>query len=155
MTGSTRVITSPNQDPILKQKQFGATLGGPVRSNRTFFFADYEGFRQRQGQVNNLTVPTMAMRGGDFFGTVAAHLRSIGGTGAISRQPHPREPDRPGRRALCRVVSSADTRRGLPTITRAPRFGPRTARPPTAGSIIGSTTRTLCGVASRTTSHTR
>jgi hypothetical protein len=54
------------QDPILKQKQFGATLGGPVRSNRTFFFADYEGFRQRQGQVNNLTVPTMAMRGGDF-----------------------------------------------------------------------------------------
>jgi hypothetical protein len=54
------------QDPILKQKQFGGTLGGPVRSNRTFFFADYEGFRQRQGQVNNLTVPTLAMRGGDF-----------------------------------------------------------------------------------------
>jgi carboxypeptidase family protein len=54
------------QDPILKQKQFGATLGGPVQSNRTFFFADYEGFRQRQGQVNILTVPTLAMRNGDF-----------------------------------------------------------------------------------------
>ena len=54
------------QDPILKQKQFGGTLGGPVQSNRTFFFVDYEGFRQRQGQVNNLTVPTLAMRGGDF-----------------------------------------------------------------------------------------
>ena len=54
------------QDPILKQKQFGGTLGGPVQSNRTFFFVDYEGFRQRQGQVNNLTVPTMAMRSGDF-----------------------------------------------------------------------------------------
>jgi len=54
------------QDPILKQKQFGGTLGGPVQSNRTFFFADYEGFRQRQGQVNNLTVPTLAMRNGDF-----------------------------------------------------------------------------------------
>ena len=35
-------------------------------ANRTFFFADYEGVRQRQGQVNNLTVPTLAMRNGDF-----------------------------------------------------------------------------------------
>ena len=53
-------------DPILKQKGFGGTLGGPVVANRTFFFADYEGVRLRQGQVNNLTVPTLAMRNGDF-----------------------------------------------------------------------------------------
>ena len=53
-------------DPVLKQKQFGGSLGGPIVANRTFFFADYEGFIQRRGQVNTLTVPTMKMRSGDF-----------------------------------------------------------------------------------------
>src|SRR5262245_48363145 len=53
-------------DPILKMKGFGGTLGGPVLANRTFFFGDYEGVRLRNGQVNNLTVPTVAMRSGDF-----------------------------------------------------------------------------------------
>ncbi|PYV08535.1 MAG: hypothetical protein DMG07_25540, partial [Acidobacteria bacterium] len=34
-------------DPIppFKQNQFGAALGGPIRRNRTFFFADYDGFQ--------------------------------------------------------------------------------------------------------------
>jgi hypothetical protein len=53
-------------DPVLKQKQFGGSLGGPLVSNRTFFFVDYEGLRQRRGQVNLMTVPTAKMRGGDF-----------------------------------------------------------------------------------------
>ncbi len=30
-------------DPMLNQHQFGGSLGGPVVSNRTFFFGDYEG----------------------------------------------------------------------------------------------------------------
>ncbi len=34
--------------------------------NRTFFFANYEGFRLRQGQGLILSVPTQAMRNGDF-----------------------------------------------------------------------------------------
>lgn len=54
------------EDPILKQKQFGGSLGGPLVRDRTFYFVDYEGFRQRQGQVNLLTVPTERMRRGDF-----------------------------------------------------------------------------------------
>ena len=53
-------------DPILKQHQFGGSLGGPLVSNRTFFFADYEGLRNTKGQVNNLTIPTLKMRQGDF-----------------------------------------------------------------------------------------
>lgn len=53
-------------DPILKQHQFGGSLGGPLVSNRTFFFADYEGLRNTKGQVNNLTIPTLKMQRGDF-----------------------------------------------------------------------------------------
>jgi hypothetical protein len=52
----------------LKQNQFGATLGGPVRHNRDFFFAYYEGFRNRQGVTQSATVPSDAERNGDFSG---------------------------------------------------------------------------------------
>ena len=54
------------QDPVREQDQFGFTLGGPIRRNGTFFFADYEGYRLEEGQPNLLTVPTLAQRNGDF-----------------------------------------------------------------------------------------
>ncbi|MFB3923045.1 MAG: TonB-dependent receptor domain-containing protein [Terriglobia bacterium] len=50
----------------LKQNQFGATVGGPVIHNRTFFFGYYEGFRNRQGITKTATVPTPEQRLGDF-----------------------------------------------------------------------------------------
>ena len=50
----------------LKQNQYGATAGGPVRRDRTFFFAYYEGFRNRQGATRSAVVGTAAQRRGDF-----------------------------------------------------------------------------------------
>jgi hypothetical protein len=50
----------------LKQNQFGASLGGPVRKDKTFLFGFYEGFRNRQGQTQSSTVPSVAERSGDF-----------------------------------------------------------------------------------------
>lgn len=50
----------------LKQNQFGGTIGGPVVKDRLFFFAYYEGFRNRQGITHGVAVPTIAERGGDF-----------------------------------------------------------------------------------------
>jgi outer membrane receptor protein involved in Fe transport len=50
----------------LKQNQFGATIGGPVRKDETFFFAFYEGFRNRQGETAEATVPSLKQRTGDF-----------------------------------------------------------------------------------------
>jgi hypothetical protein len=52
--------------PDFKQNQFGGTLGGPIFKNKTFFFASYQGHRERQGQTALSTVPTAAMRNGDF-----------------------------------------------------------------------------------------
>jgi Carboxypeptidase regulatory-like domain/TonB dependent receptor len=50
----------------LKQNQFGATFGGPIVRDKTFFFGYYEGFRNRQGESVPATVPSQAERGGDF-----------------------------------------------------------------------------------------
>jgi len=49
------------------QNQFGGTFGGPLRKDRTFFFADYQGTRLTQGVDTGLIpVPTVAERNGIF-----------------------------------------------------------------------------------------
>jgi hypothetical protein len=52
--------------PDFTQNQFGGTLGGAVFKDKTFFFGDYQGHRERQGQTFLSTVPSLAMRNGDF-----------------------------------------------------------------------------------------
>jgi hypothetical protein len=51
-----------------RQNQFGGSLGGPVRKNKTFFFVSYEGQRVRKSLTQTFSVPTTAMRTGDFSG---------------------------------------------------------------------------------------
>ena len=52
--------------PIMRQNQYGGSLGGPIKTNKTFFFVDYEGYRLKQGVPTVVTVPTLKMRTGDF-----------------------------------------------------------------------------------------
>ncbi len=54
----------------LKQNQFGGSLGGPIRKDKTFFFAYYEGFRNRQGETQSATVPSVLERQGNFSQTI-------------------------------------------------------------------------------------
>ena len=55
-----------SQKPEYKQNQFGATFGGPIQKDKTFFFVDYEGFRLRQGLPQTAEVPDQSMVNGDF-----------------------------------------------------------------------------------------
>lgn len=50
--------------PPLIRNQFGFTFGGPIIKDKTFFFGDYEGFRQIQKNLVFSTVPTLAQRSG-------------------------------------------------------------------------------------------
>ncbi len=45
---------------------FGATFGGPIVKNRTFYFGDFQMIRDRRGDVNIATIPTPEFRAGDL-----------------------------------------------------------------------------------------
>jgi hypothetical protein len=57
-----------NEPPQFTQNQFGASAGGPLIKDKTFWFFSWESFRLRQGQVFTTNVPTAAERNGDFRG---------------------------------------------------------------------------------------
>ena len=59
----------PNTPPKNLNNQFGVTLGGPIKKNKLFFFADWERTTRRQAASVQRTIPTAALRGGDFNGT--------------------------------------------------------------------------------------
>ena len=56
--------------PTNNQNQFGASLGGPLRTGRAFFFADYEGTRITRGVLRTGTVPTADQRHGVFTSAI-------------------------------------------------------------------------------------
>src|SRR5215467_13139221 len=82
------LFTPTGLDPAFKRNQFGGTVGGPIRRNRTFFFYSYEGLRLRQ-QISSLgTVPLPAMFSGDFS-SLLAFSRPIQLINPLNRQPIP------------------------------------------------------------------
>ena len=52
--------------PKFNLNQFGGSVGGPIRRNKTFFFVDGEQKDQREGITFTGLIPSMAMRSGDF-----------------------------------------------------------------------------------------
>jgi hypothetical protein len=52
--------------PEMNRNQFGGVFGGPIVRDRTFFFVNYEGFRQISRDLTFASVPTMEQRQGNF-----------------------------------------------------------------------------------------
>lgn len=52
------------QKPVYIQNQFGAAVGGPIKKNKIFLFADYEGWRRLQRALTFGNVPTLDQRNG-------------------------------------------------------------------------------------------
>ena len=102
--------------PPFSQNQFGGAIGGPIIANKTFFFADYDGFRQELGRVFVNTVPTAKMRQGDFseVATIYDPLTTVAlPAGGVTRQPFagnsdPAKPLGSGDGKIDQRVSDAD-----------------------------------------------
>ena len=79
----------------LKQNQFGATFGGPILKDKTFFFGYYEGFRNRQGETVPATVASAAERQGNF-GELCTSIPTDAFVGGICTNTHTNAPDPSG-----------------------------------------------------------
>jgi len=65
--GATNFFAPSGQPaPKYQRNQFGGVLGGPIKKDRTFFFADYEGTRLAAGEPLVTNVPTALERTGNF-----------------------------------------------------------------------------------------
>ena len=60
---------------VYRRNQFGAAAGGPIKKDRTFFFADYEGIRQAEASPSsNSSVLSDAARSGHLAGGVVVQV---------------------------------------------------------------------------------
>jgi hypothetical protein len=53
-----------NKVPPFQRNEFGVTFGGPIKKDKTFFFGEYAGYRQRLGEPTIMSVPTPQERQG-------------------------------------------------------------------------------------------
>jgi hypothetical protein len=89
---------APAAKPPYRLNQFGGSFGGPIKRDKLFFFANYEGVRQRAGAFFSTFTPTQAFRD-----TLAPALRP-----AIDQLPLPNGP-----------ISAADPRIGAYSTSRS------------------------------------
>ncbi len=75
----SRNFFSPTRGAF-RQNQFGGTLGGPIKRNKVFFFADYQGTRLTQGVDTGLIqVPSLQNRAGNFSDQASNFTGTVSG----------------------------------------------------------------------------
>lgn len=61
--------------PVFRQNQFGGTVGGPVKREKVYFFADYQGTQTNEGvETGNISVPSLQDRAGNLSDQAGAFV---------------------------------------------------------------------------------
>ena len=79
----------PASPARLQLNQFGADLGGRIIPNRLFFYGAYRGVKQKTSGTTNLTLPSMAMREGDFSALCRTYVGGVCAAGAGTQLYNP------------------------------------------------------------------
>jgi hypothetical protein len=79
---------------VYQQNEYGANVGGPVKKDKTFYFLSWEQIDLRQASTTSTTVPTVAMRAGDFSAAKIPSLfdpltTALNAAGVQQRNPFP------------------------------------------------------------------
>jgi len=77
---ATRLTVPQVVKPAKSANDFGGSFGGPLWGKHTFFFGDYEAMRYRTQTVQQNTVPSQAMRNGDFSSLAGVTVHNLDGT---------------------------------------------------------------------------
>ncbi|WP_321476816.1 TonB-dependent receptor [uncultured Paludibaculum sp.] len=65
-TATSSASAAALKKPLRIYNNYGGTIGGPIKKNKLFYFYSFDGTRQRDGNQGTYSVPTAAMRAGDF-----------------------------------------------------------------------------------------
>jgi hypothetical protein len=106
--------------PPYRRNQFGGSVGGPIRKEKTFIFGSYEGLRERLGLTLTSTVPGLGMRNGILRGAfigVSPDVRPY-----LESYPVPNNPDRSDGTALYIASFTQPTDQNFGTVRVDHRF---------------------------------
>ena len=119
--------------PLFQRNQFGASSGGPLRKNKTFLFANYEGYRQHLHQTSVAFVPDLASRAAavpsvkpllDLWPTPTASDPDFNGIAQVYSTPLQTIEENFGTARLDQTFSLKDTLSGTYTIDDGSDFTP-------------------------------
>jgi hypothetical protein len=91
----------------LAYNYFGGNIGGPIKKNKLFFFADYLMVKDHEANTNTITIPTMAFRSGDLSAVknLAACKPPASATACNIYNPFSGNPDGTGRQQFVATSS--------------------------------------------------